>query len=97
MSMNSQALLKRATDAVVQNLAGDEGAVLLHLGSGQYHTLNPVGARIWEILEKPMSKAELTRRVEAEFAVSSDAVSSDVEEFLQGLVERKLVLVESEA
>jgi PqqD family protein of HPr-rel-A system len=89
--MTENTLITRTSDAVFQNLAGDEGAVLLHLGSGDYHTLNPVGARIWEILETPMSESELTRRIEAEFEASDEAVAQDVQTFLHELVERKLV------
>ena len=89
--MTKQPLLTRTTDVVYQSLAGEDGAVLLHVGSGQYHTLNPVGARIWEVLETPMDEAELTRRVEAEFEADNEPVVEDVKDFLANLVQRKLV------
>lgn len=91
--MDTDKVIKRATDVVYQALGGEEGAVLLHLGSGQYHTLNPVGARMWEILESPMGKTELGQRVIAEFDASAQDVARDVETFLQELLERNLVQV----
>jgi len=95
--MTATTVITRTADAVFQNLAGEDGAVLLHLGSGQYHTLNPVGARIWELLEAPMSEAELTRRIVAEFEANDEAVAQDVKTFLGELLERKLVHVSEEA
>jgi len=91
--MDTRKVITRATDVVYQALGGDDGAVLLHIGSGQYHTLNPVGARMWEILESPMSQEELGRRVIAEFDASAQDVARDVETFLQELLERNLVQV----
>ena len=95
--MTATTVITRAADAVFQNLAGEDGAVLLHLGSGQYHTLNPVGARIWELLKIPMSEAELTRRIVGEFEANDEAVAQDVKIFLGELLERKLVHVSEEA
>ena len=94
--MTTTPLIKRTADVVFQNLDGKDGAVLLHLGSGQYHSLNPVGARIWEILEKPMSEEQLTRQIVAEFEASDDMVAQDVTSFLKELVDRKLVEVGAE-
>ncbi|MGM0672502.1 MAG: PqqD family protein [Pseudomonadota bacterium] len=94
--MTTTPLIKRTADVVFQNLDGEDGAVLLHLGSGQYHSLNPVGARIWEILEKPMSEEQLTRQIVAEFEASDDMVAQDVTSFLKELVDRKLVEVSAE-
>ena len=94
--MTATAVITRTADAVFQNLAGEDGAVLLHLGSGQYHTLNPVGARIWELLETPMSEAELTRQIVAEFEADDAAVAQDVKTFLGELLNRELVRVSGE-
>jgi PqqD family protein of HPr-rel-A system len=91
--MKTSGVISRATDVLYQALGGEEGAVLLHLDSGQYHTLNPVGARMWEILESPMTKEELGQRVIAEFDASAKDVAKDVEKFLQELLERNLVEV----
>ena len=90
-------VIRKADDVVFQNLGGDEGAVLLHMGSGQYHTLNPMGARIWEILENPVSEPELTRMIEAEFDTGDEPVGQDVRAFVQDLLARRLVQLDPEA
>jgi PqqD family protein of HPr-rel-A system len=89
--MSAPAALHRASDVVFQRLTGEEGSVLLHLGTGQYHTLNPVGTRIWELLESPRTQAELERELEGEFAVEADVLAQDIRSFLSELQERNLV------
>lgn len=89
--MTANPVFRRTPDVVFQNLAGEDGAVLLHLTSGQYHTLNPVATRIWEILETPMDEEALKRRIEQEFEADAVTVAQDVRAFLESLLERKLV------
>lgn len=89
--MTARTVIQRSTDVVFQNLAGEDGGVLLHLTSGQYHTLNPVATRIWEILETPTDEDELTRRIEQEFEADPATVAEDVRLFLESLLERELV------
>ena len=93
--MTQVSVINRAPDVVFQNLAAEDGAVLLNLGSGEYHGLNPVGAKIWEILERPMSEPELCRRIEEAFGTDSQTAAQDVGSFVQQLLERKLVHVTS--
>ena len=93
--MTEHPFIKRSTDVVFQNLAGEDGAVLLHLTSGQYHTLNPVATRIWEILETPMAEDALKRRIEQEFEADPATVAEDVRVFLDSLLERELVYRDS--
>lgn len=89
--MTAHPVFRRTPDVVFQNLAGEDGSVLLHLTSGQYHTLNPVATRIWEILEAPMGEEALTRQIEQEFAAEAAPVAEDIRAFLESLLERKLV------
>jgi hypothetical protein len=76
---------------VCQNLANDEGAVLLNLDTGVYFGLNPVGARIWELLETPRSEAELQASIAEELELDPEVALMDVREFLASLSERKLL------
>lgn len=89
--MSAPAALHRASDVVFQRLTGEEGSVLLHLGTGQYHTLNPVGTRIWELLESPHTPLELEQELAGEFAVESEVLAQDIQTFLSELQERNLV------
>ena len=89
--MTQVTIVNRAPDVVFQTLAVEDGAVLLNLDSGEYHGLNPVGAKIWEMLESPMSEPELCRRIEDAFGTDAETAAQDVRTFVQHLIDRKLV------
>lgn len=76
-----------------RDLAEDEGGVLLHLDTGQYHGINSLGVLIWRLLDgaprtAPAIVAELAGRVEA----PPDVLQRDVSRFLAELRERDLVV-----
>jgi len=48
-------------------------------------TLNPVGSRIWELLEHPVAPSQLAATIAGEFDVSPADVERDVSEFLDSL------------
>lgn len=55
------------------------------------YVLNPVGSRIWELLEAPTTADRIAQTVAAEFAVSPERASDDVREFLDELGSRGLI------
>jgi hypothetical protein len=89
--MTQTTALQRVPDVVFQTLAGEEGNILLHLGTGQYHSLNQVGARIWDLLESPRTELELSLHLASEFSVDPDLLARDIRTFLRELEERALV------
>ena len=76
-----------ATDSRV----GDE-TVILHLGSGTYFGLDPVGSRIWELLDKPMNAMTLREGLLAEFAVAPEVLAKDMEAFLGQMLEHGILV-----
>ena len=48
-------------------------------------TLNPVGSRIWELLEGPVAPSQLVSAIAGEFDVSPADAARDVAEFLDSL------------
>ena len=48
-------------------------------------TLNPVGSRIWELLERPVAPSRLAAVIAAEFDVSAADAERDVSEFVDSL------------
>jgi hypothetical protein len=83
--------ITRAKNVVSQSLPGEEGAVLLHLDTGVYHGLDPVGSRIWELLDSPRTEDELTELMAEDFDATPEILSSDIRDFVESLSERKLV------
>ena len=67
-------------------------SVILHLDEGAYYSLNPVGTRIWELLQQPRTIDELVAAVLNEFEVSSERCLDDVCELVEALRARTLVV-----
>ena len=49
--MHTDAVIRRNPQVVYRELAGEGGAVLLHLDSGAYHGLNETGILIWSLID----------------------------------------------
>jgi hypothetical protein len=55
------------------------------------YVLNPVGSRVWELLQSPTTADRIAGTLAAEFAVSMECASADVLEFLDALGSRGLI------
>lgn len=82
--------MQRSPQAAARELAEGEG-VLLHLGSGQYHGINPVGLAIWELLDEPTTVADVIDRLRDRVDDPPPSLESDVLRYLTALHERDLV------
>jgi hypothetical protein len=78
----------------MRDLAEGEGGVLLHLDSGLYHGVNPVGLAIWELLDDGCTAGQLVKRLRDRVEDPPQSLQSDVLEFLGRIHERDLVVVE---
>jgi hypothetical protein len=78
---------------VVAREVGNE-TVILDLVSGNYFGLDPVGARMWQLMEAGKSLAAVCDALVAEYDVSREALQRDVLALAGDLVEKKLVSVE---
>lgn len=79
--------------AVFRELAGDEGAVLLQIGSGGYHGLNPVGSIIWMLLIDEPTIGELVEGVRGRVEDPPDHLAEEVVAFVADLQDRDLVVM----
>ena len=68
-----------------------EGAVLLHLDTGQYHSLNRLGTLIWRLVDGGSTVAGLVAALRAELEDPPDTLEADVQAFVAGLRERGLI------
>lgn len=84
-----------ATDAQVSSSLEDE-EVILHLESGTYYGLNPVGRRIWTLIQSPTDVKAICERLLAEFDAESEQIEQDVLALLEDLMEEDLVHVNPE-
>ena len=70
----------------------DAETVVLNLETGQYHSINPTGARFLDALGEARSFKPALARLEADFADQPGAtIERDLREFCLALVERGLL------
>jgi len=74
----------------------DGEAVIVLPESSQVNVLNEVGSRIWELIDGTRSIGEITEIIVAEYDVSAEQAERDVEEFIEELVENKMLVLADE-
>lgn len=69
-----------------------DGLVLLDIEGGMLLAANPIGARIWELLEQDRTPDEIAGQLVADYAISYARAESDLTAFLAELAARGLVI-----
>jgi hypothetical protein len=72
---------RRNADCAYREI-GDEGGLVVLPGRSEVKVLNPVGLRIYSLLDGTRTVEEIVDAVTAEFEVPEDAARKDVQEFL---------------
>lgn len=79
-TINLMAIIKKK-EGIVSSTLEDE-VVMLDIEQGKYFGLDPVGARIWEIIETPHTVKDIITTLTAEYDVTEDQCKTDVLDFL---------------
>jgi hypothetical protein len=69
----------------------DDNQVMMHLEKGKYFGLNPVGKRIWELIEEPKTFSEIEKQLLLEFDVSEEQCRTEVKNFLDKAIDCDIV------
>ena len=80
----------RIPEAVLARQVGDE-TVMLDLARGTYFGLEPVGARIWQLLGEGRTLEQVCEVMTAEYEVSRDDAERDLLSLVQELVRQGLI------
>lgn len=89
ISLASKIALSRA--AFTSSVGGD--LIIFDPDSGSYYGSGPVGARIWELIEKDAVVAEICGCLMKDFNVDRETCEREVVVFLSDLEKRGLILV----
>ena len=87
-SPDEAAPLVRRSSCVTRAIAGETLIIPIVRATADLEsifTLNAVGSRIWELLERPVAPSQLVATIAREFDVSPDDAARDVAEFLDSL------------
>lgn len=72
----------------------DDGAVILHMGTKRYFSLNETGAEIWQLLEDDVAITDIPQRLHERYDVSLDEARASVAELITTLAAQGLLAVE---
>jgi Coenzyme PQQ synthesis protein D (PqqD) len=87
-------IIVAAKDQVSCDLAGE--AVILNLKSGVYYGLNPVGAKIWSLIQAPMTVSGLRDALLQEYDVAPERCERELLTLLEELAVQGLIEVNNE-
>lgn len=74
-------------------MSNQDGGILLDINQGLMFSVNPVGSKIVEKLQRGLEPSQIVEEISAEFGVSPEVVQKDVEEFLETLQKHALLQV----
>ena len=82
-----------AKDNVWCDVGGE--AVVLNVQSGIYYGLNSVGARVWNLIQRPTTVNTLLENLLEAYEVAPERCEGDLICLLQDLVAKNLIMVNS--
>lgn len=82
--------------STVRAAGSEDGIVLLDLESGKYHSLNPVGARVWQGLANGRSRAQILRQLTELFDAPPEQIRADVDGILERFTRLGILVPETE-
>ena len=75
----------------------DGEAIILNLNDGQYYGLNPVGARIWSLIQSPVSFQQVLSALQSEYDVEAEPCRRETLSLLENLISLNLIRVVDES
>jgi len=90
-NISDRSIVVATRDQVSCDLAGE--AAILNVKSGVYYGLDPVGARIWNLMQEPRAVAEIQDTIVGEYDVEPDRCARDLVGLLEKLLAEGLIEV----
>jgi hypothetical protein len=82
-------ILSRSPKTAWRVIEGE--AVILSLDTKAFRGLNPVGSRVWELIDGRRSVDEIVEVIVREFDVTRERAAGDVQAFVRELLDKGLV------
>lgn len=87
--LNPNSRIKISEDQVSSYVAGE--AIILNLKTGTYHSLNPVGTRIWQLIQDTKTVRDILNTLVTEYDVELNVCERDLQELLKQLESAHLI------
>ena len=89
--ISDRSVVVAVKDQVSCDLAGE--AAILNIKNGVYYGLDPVGARIWNLMQEPRAVSEIQNAITGEYDVEPERCARDLFGLLNRLLEEGLIEV----
>jgi hypothetical protein len=93
IGISDRSVVVAAKDQISCDLAGE--AAILNIKNGVYYGLDPVGARIWNLMQEPREVAEIQSAITNEFEVEPERCARDLVGLLKKLLAEGLIEVKN--
>ena len=90
---SAETVVVAAKDQVSCNLGPE--AALLNVKNGVYYGLDPMGAEIWKLLQKPQRVSEISQAILREYDVQREVLERDLVSLLERLHAEGLIEVQA--
>jgi hypothetical protein len=90
--ISTESTVSRIEDIVVGDI--DDEKVMMSVEKGEYFGLDPIGSRVWEMIERPVRVSDLIDALLAKYDVDRETCERDVLAFLEELHESRIARVE---
>ena len=87
--LNEQAVVVAAKSQVSCDVGGE--TAILSMQNGIYYGLDPIGARVWNLIQQPQSVADLREAILSEYDVEPERCERDLLDLLQALLAEGLI------
>lgn len=91
-SISADSVVSQIEDIVASDI--DDEKVMMSIERGSYYGLDPVGSRVWELIDGPVRVSELIDGLLLKYDVDRETCERDVLAFLEELRENGVVRVE---
>ena len=92
MNVFAETVVARSEGVLFTDLDGI--VVTMNVDDGAYHEFDPIGSRIWHLIDRPTSAGDICRRLVEEYDVGPEACLADVIGFLNEIGEMQLIRFE---
>jgi len=89
IDIDLQTALARSEQLLYSEVDGD--VTMMSVENGKYYSLRDVGARIWALLERPMSPEQICDQLMAEYRIDRERCEADVMRVLRQMASEGVV------
>ena len=94
--MNQSLRYKINAPHIVHEIFPDEEAAIINLKSGNYYSLDPVGAFVWAHIESGATVGEMVEAVLARYEGNLVEINNEIDRFLDALCAEQLIVAATE-